>query len=276
MKRAVAGIALLCASGFAHSTGWADLWSRPDQQTIAEREQAYTEMQGQQYAAAAERLKPFADPISQYNRGNALAHTGDLQAALSAYDAVLRDGAADAGLKRDAQHNRDLVEQQSKSQQQSDQSGRKGDKDQKNDKGSKDDKSGNDGKAQSGDNAQQNKGQDNKKGDKEQGKKGEDDKSQDKGDQASKGADSQDTGEPPPGDKSPRDMARAAPDPKSPAAQEDATPANVRPGDASQAPQSEQARSLDQWLRWIPDDPGGLLRRKFMIEHMQNQHGTQQ
>jgi Ca-activated chloride channel family protein len=28
---------------------------------------------------------------------------------------------------------------------------------------------------------------------------------------------------------------------------------------------SEQA--LQQWLRRIPDDPGGLLRRKFLLEH---------
>jgi Ca-activated chloride channel homolog len=31
---------------------------------------------------------------------------------------------------------------------------------------------------------------------------------------------------------------------------------------------------MDQWLRQIPDDPAGLLRRKFLIEHMMKQ-GTQ-
>ena len=39
-------------------------------------------------------------------------------------------------------------------------------------------------------------------------------------------------------------------------------------------PPSEQALSMDQWLRQIPDDPAGLLRRKFLIEHMMKQ-GTQ-
>ena len=39
-------------------------------------------------------------------------------------------------------------------------------------------------------------------------------------------------------------------------------------------PLSEQALSMDQWLRQIPDDPAGLLRRKFLIEHMMKQ-GTQ-
>jgi Ca-activated chloride channel family protein len=36
-------------------------------------------------------------------------------------------------------------------------------------------------------------------------------------------------------------------------------------------PPSEQSLSEDQWLRQIPDDPAGLLRRKFLIEHMMKQ-----
>jgi hypothetical protein len=29
-------------------------------------------------------------------------------------------------------------------------------------------------------------------------------------------------------------------------------------------------------LRWVPDDPAGLLRRKFMIEHMLKQQQESQ
>ena len=36
-------------------------------------------------------------------------------------------------------------------------------------------------------------------------------------------------------------------------------------------PRTEQQLAEDQWLRRIPDDPGGLLRRKFLIQHMQRQ-----
>ena len=32
---------------------------------------------------------------------------------------------------------------------------------------------------------------------------------------------------------------------------------------------SEEDIALEQWLRQIPEDPSGLLRRKFMLEHMQ-------
>jgi Ca-activated chloride channel family protein len=45
-------------------------------------------------------------------------------------------------------------------------------------------------------------------------------------------------------------------------------------GDPSR-PQTEQQLALEQWLRQIPDDPGGLLRRKFMIEHLMKQQQVQ-
>jgi Ca-activated chloride channel family protein len=34
---------------------------------------------------------------------------------------------------------------------------------------------------------------------------------------------------------------------------------------------TEQQMAQEQWLRSIPDDPGGLLRRKFMIQQMMRQ-----
>jgi len=43
-----------------------------------------------------------------------------------------------------------------------------------------------------------------------------------------------------------------------------------------QDPMSEQELALEQWLRQVPDDPAGLLRRKFMLEHLlrQKRHQT--
>ncbi|MEJ8566954.1 VWA domain-containing protein [Elongatibacter sediminis] len=37
--------------------------------------------------------------------------------------------------------------------------------------------------------------------------------------------------------------------------------------DYEQAWSEEDAQAMEQWLRRIPDDPGGLLRRKFIYEH---------
>ncbi len=46
---------------------------------------------------------------------------------------------------------------------------------------------------------------------------------------------------------------------------------------ASESPeQSEDRQAMDQWLRRIPDDPAGLLRRKFMLEHLRRQQQAAQ
>jgi Ca-activated chloride channel family protein len=57
------------------------------------------------------------------------------------------------------------------------------------------------------------------------------------------------------------------------------TQAQARPSDAvaadeaSRDPLSEQQIALEQWLHQVPDDPAGLLRRKFMLEHLLRQKG---
>ena len=38
-------------------------------------------------------------------------------------------------------------------------------------------------------------------------------------------------------------------------------------GDLAEAWSEEDAQAMEQWLRRIPDDPGGLLRRKFRNQH---------
>ncbi|MFI4888966.1 MAG: hypothetical protein ACHQIL_00380 [Steroidobacterales bacterium] len=258
MKRSAVAILLLTAGGLAHGMGWADLWSRPDQQTIARRQQAYEEIQGQQYAAAAQHLQPYTDPISQYNRGNALAHAGDLQAALSAYDAVLHDAAAGAFLQNDARHNRDLVAEQIKSQQQPDKSGNKDGKDSQDGVNPKDGANPKDDKASRADNHP---------ADKPDAGGGDTPPR----DQQSNAAQAQNPSASPTPQAAP-----SAPAAKKPAPEGQANPSDMRAGDAVPPPQTEQTQSLDQWLRWIPDDPSGLLRRKFMIEHMRQQQGAQQ
>jgi Ca-activated chloride channel family protein len=39
---------------------------------------------------------------------------------------------------------------------------------------------------------------------------------------------------------------------------------------AAQA-EAERRQSVEQWLRRVPDDPGALLRRKFVLEHRRRQ-----
>ncbi len=52
---------------------------------------------------------------------------------------------------------------------------------------------------------------------------------------------------------------------------EQGEPGQPEEGDKEQQAQSrdEQADAMEQWLRRVPDDPGGLLRRKFQYENQQ-------
>ncbi|HEV7137875.1 MAG TPA: hypothetical protein VGN43_14650 [Steroidobacteraceae bacterium] len=116
------------------SSAWSDLWRTPDQQGQAllaagqaakaadrfqdPRRQAYADLEAGRYRQAAKLLAPFTDAQSQYNRGNALAKAGQLQPALAAYDAALKQAPGD----KDIRHNRDLVERALRRQHQSQQS----------------------------------------------------------------------------------------------------------------------------------------------------------
>jgi Ca-activated chloride channel family protein len=37
---------------------------------------------------------------------------------------------------------------------------------------------------------------------------------------------------------------------------------------------TEEQQAAEQWLRRIPDDPGGLLRRKFLYQYRQRAEQT--
>ncbi len=121
MRRLSLAALLWLAAAAAHAASWSDLWLTRDQQAQRlldsrqpaaaaplfsdARHQAYARLQAGQYAKAADLLAPFKDADSLYNRGNALAHTGQLEEALKAYDEAL---AVSPGNK-DTLHNRELV-----------------------------------------------------------------------------------------------------------------------------------------------------------------------
>lgn len=304
-------------------SAWSDLWRTPDQQGQAlldagrpaqaaerfhdPRRRAYADLEAGHYQDAAKLLAPFTDTESEYNRGNALARSGQLQAALAAYDAALRQTPTD----RDIRHNRDLVEralrQQRESAGSSAQNGRQ---------------SGPRG-ASSGQQPQQSAGA---------GRQGGTQGSQSAGNgqmasSGARGSNSQaGSGQSPQGNDSqgahgPQTAnanGASSPNEAPGQARSDATlAANLAreqrqrggsgnttqgqgpqhdgtsglgpkaAGDApetgnllaggtrtpKQKPETERQLALDQWLRQIPDSPAGLLQRKFLIEHMMRQQG---
>ena len=292
--------ALLCGCTSAGAMTWSDLWLRRDQQAQQALEagqpaqaarlfddpqhRGYAEIQAKHYAEAAKQLAPLADPQSQYNRGNALAHSGELRAALDAYDAALKRAPPGSALSRDAQHNRDLVarrlqQQAGKGGQQSSGSQQQAGNDQLQSPSAGQPSSPQAPSQAPSDRPAQASAQPSSQGPAQ-------DSAQPQGQQAAGAAAAAEEAR-----RAERDAAAAVQQTQrqpadhstanGPAAGADA--ADRLPADAARQPNpgvpaqppTEQTMALDQWLRWIPDDPGGLLRRKFLIEHMMKQQEAQ-
>jgi Ca-activated chloride channel family protein len=307
IERLIALALLACAAQAHAGSTWSKLWRNADQRGEAllqqgdakaaagefadPRRKSYAEFKAGDYAAAAKDLAAFDDSDAHYNRGNALAYAGDLQGALKAYDAALKRDPHN----EDARRNRDVVEKALKQQQQqkspaanNSQNGKQGDKqngkqDGKQDNkqsGKQDNKQDGQGQSRSGTQnpAQQNQA-DNRAG-AAQNKPGT--QSQQAGDQAagqgeSRGA-QQDAQKKPGANRNDAEQARRDAEASIKGSGQDQAgkpgPAGAADGHDAQtasAPLTEKQISQDQWLRSIPDDPGGLLRRKFLIEHMMRQ-----
>jgi Ca-activated chloride channel homolog len=315
--RAALAIALLAASplcwGAAASAAWSDLWRTPDQQGQAlldtgraaqaadrfhdPRRRAYADLQAGRYEDAAKLLAPFSDAESEYNRGNALAKTGRLQAALESYDAALRQSPND----KDIRHNRDLVARALEQQRQSSQASRNG---------SHSLHQGGSSSASSGQQQQSAGGQRNGSGSQPSAAGGQQSAGSDR--MAVNGSRSGTSGADNPNSQAPGQSGANNPQQDRGQAQRDAAAAAAlarqqqrgKSGDTGQSPggtatgtarssskegdkstdgrsllaggartppqkaESERQLALDQWLRQIPDSPAGLLQRKFLIEHM--------
>ncbi|MBV7493573.1 tetratricopeptide repeat protein [Pseudomonas sp. PDM24] len=224
-----------------------DLWLRPDQQGLhllkqkrpAEAAQHFEDPQWQgvalyeagDYSGAAQRFTQGTDAHAHYNRGNALAKSGELEAALDAYDQAL-ERQPDL---RPALTNKALVESLLK---------------QKTSAPPVEPDKTADGKTETitqepppGSSTQPSNGE--PKTDAEQT--------------------TPDAGQPP--TTPPQPGANEVPG--SELGDEQSTTPPRRP--ASDMMEGEQRQALEQWLRNIPDDPGELLRRKFWYEQQQHQ-----
>jgi Ca-activated chloride channel family protein len=274
---------------------WDGLWRTPDQRAEqllrqghpAEaarlyrdpKHKAYAELQAGNFPQAAQDFSAFDDSDSQYNRGNALAWSGQLQAAIQAYDAAL---ARDPN-NHDARHNRDLVARalQQQQQQQSQSASGKRDQNDKHDKnqngnGKEGGKQGKSGQNGSSGKSQQNQSAQGKGSGQPPDQSGQPQNQPSQSGQPGKSGKSGQSANSSPsaqpgrnGGQNPDEAAQAARDAAASLGQ---SPPD-QPAVAAGQPSTEQQLAQEQWLRRIPDDPGGLLRRKFMIEHMIRQQG---
>ena len=268
---------------------------------------AYAELQAQNYAAAEHDFSVLKSNDARYNQGNALAHLGKLQEALNAYDAVLKNDPKNA----DARHNRDLVAEalkQKKSQQQKsgdksdDKSGnesndKSGDKagdnkskeGQQQNQGNAANKNGNSGKDKQGGDQAKNSPSNNSDAKNDTGKSQSD---QSKANSTQAQQNKSGAGDQNKGNASTQSQPQSQPQSQQAAQGQDSADQarrdamasqsvnaqsanNGKPGASTDMPKTEQQIAEDQWLRAIPDDPGGLLKRKFLIEQMMRQQKEQ-
>lgn len=286
---------LLCATAAQADIGWSSLWRTPDQRGEAElragraaaaaqtytdpRRKAWAQLKAGDDRAAADSYAGLDAPEAPYNRGNALARAGALRQALEAYDEALAQNPND----RDAQHNRDLIAKALQPQQRpSSQQGRTA----SNTAGgagaqpTPQPASGPRGQAPQNTPAQDN-GSPQPAAQPQPGQAagpgktspdGGVDTTADSSAGALGGTDAKDA------------AAGGRVDPNSPdsAAQAER---DVQGGASSRSglrterdtppPRTEQQLAEDQWLRRLPDDSSGLLRRKFLIQHLKRQGSAQ-
>ncbi len=241
---------------------WADLWQRQDQRATEliqnDPEQAAARLddpewkgsalyRSGQFDAAAQVFDRAEGPRASYNRGNALARAGKLEEALAAYDNAL---AANPNME-DARHNRKLVEELLKQ------------------------------KNQGNDDSQSNKQQNPSESEGSEGNKPQDSQSQpgnnkkpgDSGNEQQSAGNSQrspgeDSGEQNREPDTPSDEQKGQTQAQAAAAQEPQTNQAQAPAPISETPLTQ---SQEQSLRRVPDNPGGLLQRKFLQQYQQRQ-----
>ena len=301
----VFALVLLMPSQPVQAFEFADLWQRPDQQAAkalaegdARRAQQLArdpDLRGsaayraEDYSAASEAWAKSSGADAMYNQGNALAKDGKYEEALVAYEHALElDPTND-----DARANKQAVAEWLKRRQESPQDkNQQGDDQQKPDKSDqqksqKQDADQGDESSDSPQDSQQDQADGKDQPGDEQGKDKQDKSDKGKGD--AQGDDRKEAGDDrePPAD-APEDAAEAAARQQQRAEQQkqlsqqiDQALEGQPEGDKSAMPVAspeeeaarEQDQALQQWLQRVPDDPGGLLRRKFQLEYERRQRG---
>jgi Ca-activated chloride channel family protein len=233
----------------SYAFSFTDLWLRADQQgqrlldaqqpaAAAQRFsdprwQGLALYQAGDYAAAAERFANGDSASDHYNRGNALARSNELEAAVEAYNQALE---LQPDLQQ-AQKNKTLVEELLRQRQQQQEQA----------------------EHQKEPDSQQNQPS-------TQSQPGQPEPSTQQQEQSpAPQTDANDAEQQPAQPSSDEDSEAPPSQPEEDASSEEQL-ASAKPG-----LNGERRQALEQWLRQIPDDPGELLRRKFRLEQQQRQ-----
>jgi Ca-activated chloride channel family protein len=249
----------------SYALGWQDLWQTKDQQAQqAYKQQDYAKAAEQfenpdwkaaahykagEYDKALESLKSSKSESSAYNLGNALAKAGQLEEAIKAYEKALAVNPDNA----DAKHNKEVVEKELEKQKQDQQQ---------------------DDNQQSKDDSQQNKDkeQSEKSGEQQPDQSNNEEKPEQKPEQ--KPSDKQPSDEKQQQDQAEQKKPEAEKPQQAEQGQDEAKQQEKEQAPVGAEPSDEQKQANEQWLKRIPDDPAGLLKRKFKYQY--GQRGRQE
>ena len=253
---------------------WDDLWLRRDQQ-------GQRAMDARDYAAAAQlfddpawkaaaqhragdyqsalgSLEPLAGAQNNYNRGNALARLGRYHEAIAAYDRTLAERPDHA----DAKFNKELLEKELERQQQQQDQETQQEQDQQQSRQGQDQQQSRQGQDQQG--------QGNRKHGREQQQAGQERQNdQPQPPVTNERQDRAERGETPQPDTERQAQTRQQQEQGRQARDEGLEQSMARADDPKTA---EEQQATEQWLRRIPDDPSGLLRRKFLYQYQQRNY----
>ncbi|WP_340120973.1 VWA domain-containing protein [Methylobacter svalbardensis] len=244
----------------SYALGWQDLWQTKDQQAQqAYKKQDYAKAAEQfanpdwkaaahykagEYDKALESLNSSKSASSAYNQGNALAKAGQLEEAIKAYDKALAMNPNNS----DAKHNKAVVEKELEKQKQ----------DQKKDE-----------KQQAKGDSEQNK--EGEKPEKSDEQNPDQNKNEEKPEQKPerKPSDQQQSEENQQQNKAEEKKPEASQSQQAEQGKDEANKQDKEQIPATPELSDEQRQANEQWLKRIPDDPAGLLKRKFKYQYGQ-------
>ena len=291
---------------------WADLWQTADQQGQALLEQdpasAAETFDNPQWRGTAnyragnyeQAAKDFATqntPEARYNQGNALAQMGDYENALQAYDQALEQRPDFAEAQKNRQLIQDLLDQQQEQQQQDQQqNGDQGEQnqDQQNQDQSQEGGQNQDSQQNSDQNSQQessqqeNSQQDNPSSDSQDASQQEDDdyaeqqaqqqNQQQENEQPEQQASQQQSAEENLNEKPDETPEQQNQSPAELSEQQagDQQPQGMTASDALDDLSPEQRAAVETILNEVPDDPGLLMKRKFLYQYRQQGDQTEE
>ncbi len=278
----VLALVLFPPTGPVYALDWESLWLRKDQRGQQAMDagdygraadlfddpawKAAAQHRAGDYQAAIDILEELDGAESNYNMGNALARQGRYHEAIAAYDRTLVEQPDHA----DAKFNRELLEkelerQQAQQQQnqgteqQQDQERQQGQEQQRGEGQQDPEQQG--GEQQGGE--QQDSGQQNQEQQQDRQQAGQEQprptQAQERQDQASMNEASE-------ADKQEQARQQEQGEQGERPRDEGAEQHTAQTGDLKTA---EEQQATEQWLRRIPDDPSGLLRRKFRYQYQQ-------